>query len=229
MTRCRRNWKASPWEKAGSARNVGCALRVASCELRVAGCELRVAGCELRVAGCGETARLADGILRGLFLILLCLLLSGCATAPEPAGVSTAAPRGPSSVAVWDFDNLSPTRFAQPDLGERLAAEAAEAIMRKGTWEVVERQRLLLVLEEQNLGSQAFVDESTRLRLGRMVGARTMIFGAYQSFGGDQTRIDVRLVDVETGRTVKSVDKMVPSGNFQAWYQIVQQAAEELL
>lgn len=208
MTRFRKNWKASLWEKAGAARNVGCGLRVARC---------------------GETAKAADGIARGLFLILLCLLLCSCATAPEPTAVATAVPRGPSSVAVWDFDNLSPTRFAQPDLGERLAAEATDAIMRKGTWEVVERQRLLLVLEEQNLGTQAFVDESTRLRLGKMVGARTMIFGAYQSFGGDQTRIDVRLVDVESGRTVKSVDKMAPSGNFQAWYEIVRQAAEELL
>ena len=171
----------------------------------------------------------ASGIVRGLFLILLCILLYGCASAPEPLTVATAVPKGPSSVAVWDFDNLSPTRFAQPALGERLAAEATEAIMRKGTWEVVERQRLLLVLEEQNLGSQAFVDESTRLRLGKMLGARTMIFGAYQSFGGDQIRIDVRLVDVETGRTMKSVDKMAPSGNFPAWYQIVRQAAEELL
>jgi len=215
MTRFRKNWKASPWEKAGSAREMIC--------------EVHVAGCALRVARCGETAKAADGIVRGLFLILLCILLYGCARTPEPSGVTTAAQRGPSSVAVWDFDNLSPTRFAQPDLGERLATEAAEAISSKGTWEVVERQRLLLVLEEQNLGTQAFVDESTRLRLGKIVGARTMIFGAYQSFGGDQIRIDVRLVDVETGRTVKSIDKMAPSGNFQAWYQIVRQAAEELL
>ena len=36
-------------------------------------------------------------------------------------------------MAVWDFDNLSPSSFAQPDLGERLASETTEAIMRKGT------------------------------------------------------------------------------------------------
>lgn len=163
-----------------------------------------------------------------LFCVVF-ILLYGCASAPEPMSGAAKVQKGPSSVAVWDFDNLSPTSFAQPDLGERLAAEATEAILRRGTWEVVERQRLLLVLEEQNIGSQAFVDESTRLRLGKMVGARTMLFGAYQSFGGDQTRIDMRLVDVETGQTVKSIDKMAPSGNFQAWYQIVRQAADELL
>ncbi len=167
------------------------------------------------------------GSVYRLFVILL--LLCGCVSVPERTTVAPAVLKGPTSVAVWDFDNLSPARFAQPDLGERLAAEATQAIMGKPGWEVVERQRLLLILEEQNLGSQDFVDESTRLRLGKMVGARTMVFGAYQSFGGDETRIDVRLVDVETGQTLKSVDKMMPSGDYQAWYAIIRQAAEELL
>jgi curli biogenesis system outer membrane secretion channel CsgG len=169
---------------------------------------------------------LPSSIVRGIFLLLLAMLF-GCASAPVT--VTTVTEKGPSSVAVWDFDNLSPSGLAQPDLGERLAAEATEAILRKGGYEVVERQRLLLVLEELNVGTQSFVDETTRLRLGKMVGARMMIFGAYQSFGGDQTRIDIRLVEVATGRTVKSVDKMAPSTNFQAWYQAVRQAVEELL
>ncbi|MGV8073246.1 MAG: CsgG/HfaB family protein [Syntrophobacteraceae bacterium] len=172
----------------------------------------------------------AGSSFRGLFIALFTLIY-GCASAPLPSPMTAAteAEKRPASVAVWDFDNLSPTMLAQPDLGERLAAEAVEAIMSKGACEVVERQRLLLVLEEQNLGSQALADESTRLRLGKMVGAGRMIFGAYQSFGGDQTRIDVRLVDVETGLTIKSVDKTAPSSDFKAWYQLVRQAAEELL
>jgi len=241
MIRFRKNWKASPCEKAMSTAST---LRQTSSSN--AGIKVLLPWWE----GLGEEGdrnsfslpsnlpHQGRGIRCGLphsftgnlpRLFLLFMLLFGCAPAPEPMKVANVAQKGPSSVAVWDFDNLSPTRFAQPDLGERLAAEATEAIMRKGTWEVVERQRLLLVLEEQHLGSQDFVDESTRLRLGKMAGARTMVFGAYQSFGGDQTRIDVRLVDVETGQTLKSVDKMAPSGNFQAWYQIVRQAAEELM
>lgn len=182
----------------------------------------------LRIAGCGKKAGAVGGTGYGLVFVFF-MLLHGCASTPEPAAVASTLQKGPSTVAVWDFDNLSPAGYAQPDLGERLAAEVTEAIMRKGSCEAVERQRLLLVLEEQNLGTQAFVDETTRLRLGRMVGARMMLFGAYQSYGGDQTRIDMRLVDVETGQTVKSVDKMAPSTDFQAWYQIVRQAADELM
>jgi curli biogenesis system outer membrane secretion channel CsgG len=169
---------------------------------------------------------LLSRLMRGTCLILLAMLY-GCGSAPV-SGTRVTATK-PSSVAVWDFDNLSPAQMAQPDLGERLAGEATEAIARKGTYQVVERQRLLLVLEELNVGTQSFVDEATRLRLGKMVGAGMMLFGAYQSFGGDQTRIDVRLVEVETGRTLKSVDRMVPSANYQAWFQTVRQAADELL
>ena len=62
-----------------------------------------------------------------------------------------------------------------------------------------------------------------------MVGARMMVFGAYQSFGGQQTRIDIRLVEVETGKTRNSVDKLVPSSDYPAWFEAVRQAADELL
>jgi curli biogenesis system outer membrane secretion channel CsgG len=166
--------------------------------------------------------------IQAVAVVILITLLCGCASTLEPKKETTAVEKGPSTVAVWDFDNLSPSSFAQPDLGERLASETTEVIMRKGNYQVVERQNLLLALEELNIGTQSFVDESTRLRLGKMVGARMMVFGAYQSFGGQQTRIDIRLVEVETGRTRKSVDKLVPSSNYQAWFEAVRQAADEL-
>jgi curli biogenesis system outer membrane secretion channel CsgG len=166
-----------------------------------------------------------------MFATIVAILLSllyGCVSGPEPMKGSAAVERRISTVAVWDFDNLSASSFVQPDLGERLAAELTEIFMRKGNFQVVERQNLLLVLEELNIGSEIFVDETTRLRLGKIVGAGMMVFGAYQSFGGQQTRIDIRLVEVETGRTKKTVDKLVPSSNYQAWFEAVRQAADEL-
>jgi curli biogenesis system outer membrane secretion channel CsgG len=163
----------------------------------------------------------------GIFLIFF-ILLYGCASVPTQVKETEQRP-ATATVAIWDFDNLSPTSLALPDLGERLAAEVTETIMRKGNYQVVERQRLLLVLEEQNLGSQSIIDESTRLRLGKIAGARMMIFGAYQSFGGIQTRLDLRLVDVETGRNIKSVDRIVSSENYQLWFEAARQAANDLL
>jgi len=89
-----------------------------------------------------------------------------------------------------------------------LAGPVIEALQGKG-YQVVERQRLLFLLEELHLGSGVLADESTRLRLGRLCGARWMVFGGYQTIGG-QARVDLRLVEVETGKVLKAAQRTVP-------------------
>jgi hypothetical protein len=83
------------------------------------------------------------------------------------------------------------------------------------------------VLEELHLGSSALADEQTRLKLGKLVGARLMVFGGYQVFGG-QMRIDLRLVEVETGKVLKAVHKIAPSGDMSGWLDAAGMAGGEL-
>jgi hypothetical protein len=92
---------------------------------------------------------------------------------------------------------------------------------------VIERQRLLLALEELRLGTTSIVDESTRLKLGKIVAARFMVFGGYQVVG-DKMRLDLRLVEVETGKIKKAVQKITSSANLQEWIDMAGRAAEEL-
>lgn len=134
----------------------------------------------------------------------------------------------PSTVAVWDFDALSVGNSMAPDLGEVMASRVTDAISRKGKVTVVERQRLLLALQELHLGSSALADESTRLKLGRMVGAKMMIFGGYL-VTGDKMRLDVRLVNVETGAVIKAAERTVPAANVPQWFEAAESAANELL
>lgn len=148
----------------------------------------------------------------------LCLL-SACANAPVGA-----PPRGP--VAVWDLDDLTPASAAQGGLGELLAGSVIEALQGKG-YEVVERQRLLLVLEELKLGSAELADENTRLRLGRLSGARWMVFGGIQAFGG-QMRVDLRLVEVETGKVRKAAQRTA-ARDLSRQLEAVRDAAGELV
>jgi curli biogenesis system outer membrane secretion channel CsgG len=148
----------------------------------------------------------------------------------EPAQVAQEPVKDtkPSTVAVWDFDALMFEGSANPELGEVLAGRVTETIGQKGTVTVIERQRLLLALEELHLGSGALADESTRLRLGKMVGAQLMIFGGYL-VSGDKMRLDVRLVNVETGSLVKSAQRMAPASNFLEWFTAAESAANDLL
>lgn len=162
-------------------------------------------------------------LLRKLFsgmVLALFFLLTSCA--PKPAVYEGAA------IAVWDLDDLSPSSRGRPDLGGLLSGQVIEVLQKKRNITVVERQRLLLALEELHLGTTSIVDETTRLKLGRLVGARMMAFGGYQIIGG-QMRLDLRLVEVETGKVLKAVQKTVSATDLKGWLDTAAKAAEELL
>jgi curli biogenesis system outer membrane secretion channel CsgG len=155
-----------------------------------------------------------------LSTVICALLISGCATPPDPYDRT-------SAIAVWDLENLSPTGSPTQDLGGILSGEVIEAVREKG-YPVVERERLLLALEELRLGTSALADESTGLRLGRLVGARLMVFGGYQVIE-DKMRLDLRVVEVETGRVVKSSQRIVSSVDLSQWLTAAREAALEIL
>jgi TolB-like protein len=117
---------------------------------------------------------------------------------------------GLTTLAVWDFDNASfiensSVAFMRRALPEMLLSDLAQT----GTVRLVERVNLLDALEEQKLSSGGLVEEETRLRLGRIVGASQMVFGSYMALG-DQIRVDVRLVDVETSLTLATDSYTTP-------------------
>lgn len=162
-------------------------------------------------------------LCRRFFSILILaafLLISACATSP-PVGIKEL------TLAVWDIDDLSPGSIGRSNLGELLTGQIIETLKKKGQYTIVERERLLLVLEEQRLGTTSLVDESTRLKLGRLLGARRMIFGGYQVIG-DQMRLDLRLLDVESGKVLKAVQKTAAAADLSGWLEVAKKAAEEL-
>ena len=59
-------------------------------------------------------------------LVAVLLVLAGCAKA-------TLQSEQPSTLAVWDVENLSPDPAGQPDLGEILSAKIMETIKSGGT------------------------------------------------------------------------------------------------
>jgi len=153
---------------------------------------------------------------------VICFLLYGCAAAP------VGPPHSSRVIAVWDLEDLSPFGIAGMDLGNLLSARIMETVQQAGGYAVVEREKLELALRELNLGSSSLADASTRLRIGRIAGARWMIFGAYQVVA-DQMRLDLRLVDVETGRIMKTAEKTAGGGDLSGWLKAAEAAAKELI
>ena len=135
-------------------------------------------------------------------LILVSFLAIGCVS-------KTTIPSSPVTIAVWPFEDFSLKREQNsPLLSFMLTNSVIDMIQTNPALEAVERSRLESALREQSLGSGVLTDESTRLRLGRILGAKWMLFGAWQAFG-EHVRIDIRIVDTESGRIVAAKDKTI--------------------
>jgi TolB-like protein len=157
---------------------------------------------------------------RILFMMMILVLATSCASKPDLKDRSL-------TIAVWDLDDLSPSSAVRPPLGEVFSSKIIETLKKKGEYTIVERERLILALEELRLGTTKLVDETTRLKLGRILGARWMIFGGYQIIG-NQIRIDLRMVEVETGKVSRATEKTTSTTDLQGWINTAQKAAEEL-
>jgi hypothetical protein len=155
-------------------------------------------------------------------LLILSLIMAGCASAP----VSDSP--GPKALAIWTLADLSLPGTTQPEMADLLTAKVMETAESTGVYPLVERERLLTLLQELSLGSSDLADEATGLRIGRLVGARLMLFGAYQVVAS-QMRIDLRLVDVETGKVINTAEKVVPAGDISGWLTGAAMATQSLL
>lgn len=159
--------------------------------------------------------------------IIMCCVFFSCVTTPHEAKPPISYTGNPA-LAVWDLENLSPMGAAQADLGDFLSAKIMETVRETGKFTVVERERLLLALKELELGSTNLADAATQLRIGRLAGAKLMIFGAYQVIA-NQMRLDLRLVEVETGRIQKAVEKTTTGTDMTAWLKAAEDAARDLM
>jgi len=131
-------------------------------------------------------------------------------------------------VAVWDFDNYEvggASAAPSEHLSRALSEVLIEQLLRYPGAQVVERNRLREILDEQKLGSSALADESARLRLGRIAGARQMVFGSLMRIG-EMTRIDVRLVSVATSEVLAAHEL---SGTARDLVGTLQDVARELV
>ncbi len=162
----------------------------------------------------------------GLIAALL-FLVTGCATLPVKYTPGSYG-RG-SIVAIWDLENYSITRNAVlDDIQDFLTAKVAETLEQEGGYVLVERQKLLQMLEELHLGSSALSDKSSRLQVGRLLGAQLMVFGGFQK-AGDQLRIDLRLVEVESGAVIRTGKRIAVASDISALLTTAEAVARELL
>jgi len=163
------------------------------------------------------------------FMLFLTLMLCSCAPSTTPSVKQVTTYGAGSRVAVWDLENISVMQGSMTaGMEEFLTGRVADTLGRQGGFLLIEREKLLLALEELSLGSSQLVNDSSRLELGRILGVQLMVFGAYQIVG-EQIRIDLRLVEVETGLVLATSEKTTRSANVAGWLDGAEEAAGILL
>lgn len=116
--------------------------------------------------------------------------------------------KGLSTIAFLPFDNYSVEKH-QKRLG-RLSSALAEFFAYDfsafSSLKVVERNKMDYLLKEQNLVKDGRVDKATAIKLGKIIGAKLMVFGLISQFDDKNARMGVKVVNVETSEIIATVD-----------------------
>src|SRR4029077_8381645 len=127
--------------------------------------------------------------------------------APMGAGLS-AQGRGQDTrpgIAVLSFDNggsYGQDKENFEALEKGIAGMMISELAANPSARVVERERIEKVVAEQNLGASGKVSPEATAKVGKLVGARYVITGAFVDFYGD-FQLDARMINVETSEIVK--------------------------
>lgn len=119
-----------------------------------------------------------------------------------PAGLAQAGADLPT-LAVSDFEGflLGEAGNSAP-VGKAVSSMLITELSTREGIRVIERFRLQEILQEQKLSLSGRVDQATMARIGELVGAQYLVFGQVSGVG-NAMRMDVRLVDAETGEVLE--------------------------
>ncbi len=138
-------------------------------------------------------------------LFVLTVLIAGGAT-------NAVAKQIKKRVAVFTFEDKSNHRFrwwtGQP-VGEGMADMLVTALVKTGKYQVIERQEINKLLQEQKLGLSGVVTPQSAAQVGKMLGVELAIFGAVTEFGYSEQSTGGRLKKKGFGIGLKSTKATV--------------------
>lgn len=115
-------------------------------------------------------------------------------------------------IAIIYFDNSSDDKKLD-QLKKGLADMMISDLSKVSMLKVVERAKLEELLKEQQLNNSSNFDSKTATKIGKLLGVEHIMTGSYFELLG-RLRIDSRLIDVETGKIIKSEGVDGPIGTF---------------
>lgn len=109
------------------------------------------------------------------------------------------------TIALLDFSNNSLfDKEKYSSLSSGLAEIMITELSKVQAFKLVERKKLNSLIEEMQLSQSGLMSEESSVQVGKLMGAQYLVFGSYMVDTKDKVRIDVRIVEVETGLTIKA-------------------------
>ena len=130
-----------------------------------------------------------------------------------------------TTLAVLNFQNNS---FLEPEKYENLSRGLADIMITElnqiDSIQIVERSQFQTVHDEMSLSQSGMIDEQASIEIGKMLGAKQLVFGGYM-VTEDKIRIDVRIIQVETGLTLKANEV---TGRVKDVLKLIDQLSEKI-
>ncbi len=102
--------------------------------------------------------------------------------------------RNIKTILIADYFNLDNN---QDKFGRYLSEDFSALFSRRSnSFKTIERSRLNLLLEEQNLNAAGLLDSRTVSELGKIIGVEAVITGKYQIIG-EYLKIWIKVIDIE--------------------------------
>lgn len=129
------------------------------------------------------------------------------------------------TLAILDFENncIQDNEKFEP-LTSGIPSMLVSKMTNITTLRFVERERLDDVLRELSLDQNAEIDPSTAQKLGKLLGAQELILGSFMTLD-DKMRVDLRIVETETGLTIKAEEVTGDSDNL---FDIISELSEKI-
>lgn len=109
------------------------------------------------------------------------------------------------TVAILDFSNNSLIdKEKHASLSQGLAEIMITELSKVQNLQLVERQKINSLIQEMQLSQSGMISENAGIQVGKLLGAHFLVFGSYMISFNNKIRVDIRIVDVETGVTAKA-------------------------
>jgi len=108
-----------------------------------------------------------------------------------------------------DGGSMGPDVQDLANLGVGLAMMLTTEMMRNPRATMVERDQIRALIDEQGLTLSGMIDPATAIEVGKLSGVEYMVFGTYTDVMS-RLRVDVRIVDVETGVLLRAQEVTKP-------------------